>query len=98
MCGIAGYFSHRAVSPATVERMLRALRQRGPDAERVQAWGPDLSPSSLPAPNALLNTRLAIIDPRPEADPPLHNEAGDIWVAYNGEVYDWSADAAMLKD
>jgi asparagine synthase (glutamine-hydrolysing) len=86
------------VGPATVERMLSALRQRGPDAERVQAWDSALRPASLPAPNALLNTRLAIIDPRPEADPPLANDAGDIWVAYNGEVYDWSADAAMLKD
>lgn len=77
--------------------MLSALRQRGPDAERVQAWDADLRPASLPAPNALLNTRLAIIDPRREADPPIANEAGDIWLAYNGEVYDWSADAEVLK-
>jgi hypothetical protein len=34
----------------------------------------------LPAPNALLNTRLAIIDPRPEADPPIANDAGVLWV------------------
>jgi asparagine synthase (glutamine-hydrolysing) len=86
------------VGPATVERMLNALRQRGPDAERVQAWDADFRPASLPAPNALLNTRLAIIDPRPEADPPIANDAGDIWVTYNGEVYDWSADAALLRN
>jgi asparagine synthase (glutamine-hydrolysing) len=78
--------------------MLSALRQRGPDAERVQAWDAALRPASVPAPNALLNTRLAIIDPRPEADPPIANDAGDIWIAYNGEVYDWSADAAILRD
>ena len=98
MCGIAGYFGSRTAGPATVERMLSALRQRGPDAERVQAWDAGLRPSSLPAPNALLNTRLAIIDPRPEADPPIANDAGDIWIAYNGEVYDWSADAAILRN
>jgi asparagine synthase (glutamine-hydrolysing) len=98
MCGIAGYFGSRMVGPATVERMLNALRQRGPDAERVQAWDADFRPASLPAPNALLNTRLAIIDPRPEADPPIANDAGDIWVTYNGEVYDWSADAAVLRN
>ncbi len=86
------------VGPATVERMLSSLRQRGPDAERVQAWDADFRPASLPAPNALLNTRLAIIDPRPEADPPIANDAGDIWVTYNGEVYDWSADAAVLRN
>ncbi|HEY8623661.1 MAG TPA: asparagine synthase (glutamine-hydrolyzing) [Casimicrobiaceae bacterium] len=98
MCGIAGYFGSRMVGPATVERMLSALRQRGPDAERVQSWDADLRPASLPAPNALLNTRLAIIDPRPEADPPIANDAGDIWIGYNGEVYDWSADAAVLRN
>ena len=78
--------------------MLNSLRQRGPDAERVQAWDADFRPASLPAPNALLNTRLAIIDPRPQADPPIANDAGDIWVTYNGEVYDWSADAAVLRN
>ncbi len=98
MCGIAGYFGSRAVSPATVERMLSALRQRGPDAERVQAWNSELRPAPLPAPNALLNTRLAIIDPRPEADPPIANDSGDIWIAYNGEVYDWATDAAILRN
>ncbi|MDQ6916462.1 MAG: asparagine synthase (glutamine-hydrolyzing) [Pseudomonadota bacterium] len=97
MCGIAGYFGSRVVGPATVERMLSALRQRGPDAEAVQRWDASLRATSLAAPNALLNTRLAIIDPRPEADPPIANDAGDIWVAYNGEVYDWSADAEALK-
>src|SRR5450432_574107 len=98
MCGIAGYFGIRTVSPVTVERMLSALRQRGPDAERVQAWAADFRPASPPAPNALLNTRLAIIDPSHEADPPIANDAGDIWIAYNGEVYDWSADAAILRN
>lgn len=97
MCGIAGYFGKRVVGPATVERMLGALRQRGPDAEAVQRWDPALRPTSQPSPNALLNTRLAIIDPRPEADPPIANDAGDIWLAYNGEVYDWSDDAEALR-
>jgi asparagine synthase (glutamine-hydrolysing) len=98
MCGIAGYFGSRTLPRAAVERMLSALRQRGPDAERVQAWDAGLRAASLPAPNALLNTRLAIIDPRPEADPPIANDAGDVWIAYNGEVYDWSADAGMLRN
>ena len=98
MCGIAGFFGSRMVSPPTVEHMLSALRQRGPDAERVQAWDTDFRSASLPAPNALLNTRLAIIDPRREADPPIGNDARDIWITYNGEVYDWSADAAVLTD
>ena len=86
------------VGPATVGAHVERLAATRPDAERVQAWDADFRPASLPAPNALLNTRLAIIDPRPEADPPIANDAGDIWVTYNGEVYDWSADAAVLRN
>ena len=46
---------------------------------------------------ALLHTRLSIIDPRPLADQPMGNAAGDIWLCYNGEVYDWADDAAALS-
>ena len=53
----------------------------------------ELQPTTAAAPNALLHTRLSIIDPRPEADQPMENAAGDVWISYNGEVYDWSADA-----
>jgi asparagine synthase (glutamine-hydrolysing) len=97
MCGIAGYFGSRAIAPATVERMLAALRQRGPDAEHARFWSADLAPAAAGAPNALLHTRLSIIDPRPEADQPMGNDAGDVWIAYNGEVYDWAADAEALR-
>ena len=94
MCGIAGYVGSRVIAPATVERMLAALRQRGPDAEHVAYWDAALQPVLATAPNALLHTRLSIIDPRPEADQPMRNDAGDVWISYNGEVYDWAADAA----
>jgi asparagine synthase (glutamine-hydrolysing) len=97
MCGIAGYFGARALPPETVERMLSALRPRGPDAEHGVTWTSEFAPTSSPAPNGLLHTRLSIIDPRPEADQPMSNAAGDIWVSYNGEVYDWAGDAQALR-
>ncbi len=97
MCGIAGYFGTRSVAPATVERMLAALRRRGPDAEHAVFWDAGLQRSDAPAPNALLHTRLSIIDPRPLADQPMSNAAGDVWIAYNGEVYDWAAAARELE-
>lgn len=97
MCGIAGYFGHRVLPPAAVERMMAALRQRGPDAEHAVFWDATLARASDAAPNALLHTRLSIIDPRPEADQPMSNEAGDVWISYNGEVYDWAAEAETLK-
>ncbi len=97
MCGIAGYFGARVVPPASVERMLAALRQRGPDAEHTMSWDAGLRATTAAAPNALVHTRLSIIDPRPEADQPMGNDAGDVFIAYNGEVYDWAADAEALK-
>ncbi|MEP7181334.1 MAG: asparagine synthase (glutamine-hydrolyzing) [Betaproteobacteria bacterium] len=97
MCGIAGYFGQRTIAPAAAARMIAALRQRGPDAEHAQFWNAALQPTGAAAPNALLHTRLSIIDPRPEADQPMSNAAGDVWIAYNGEVYDWAADADTLK-
>jgi asparagine synthase (glutamine-hydrolysing) len=97
MCGIAGFFGQRVVAPATVERMIAALRQRGPDAEHAVFWSAALRETQAASPNALLHTRLTIIDPRPEADQPMCNAAGDVWISYNGEVYDWAADAETLK-
>ena len=97
MCGIAGFFGQRVVPPDHVERMMAALRQRGPDAEHTRLWSAALERTSAPAPNAMLHTRLSIIDPRPEADQPMDNAAGDVWISYNGEVYEWAADAETLK-
>jgi asparagine synthase (glutamine-hydrolysing) len=97
MCGIAGFFGTSAVAPPTAERMMAALRQRGPDAEHAVLFTPALARTNGAAPNGLLHTRLSIIDPRPEADQPMSNERGDVWIVYNGEVYDWAADAEALK-
>ena len=97
MCGIAGYFGKRVVAPSDAERMMSALRQRGPDAEHMRFWSDALLPTTAAAPNALLHTRLSIIDPRPEADQPMDNGSGDVWISYNGEVYDWAEDAQALK-
>jgi asparagine synthase (glutamine-hydrolysing) len=96
MCGIAGYFGSRVLPTSSVNRILAALRPRGPDAEHYVQWTSDLRRTANAAPNGLLHTRLSIIDPRPEADQPMANEAGDIWISYNGEVYDWAADARTL--
>jgi asparagine synthase (glutamine-hydrolysing) len=97
VCGIAGYFGVRRLSPSAVERMLSAIRPRGPDAQHTKLWTSTLEPTISWAPNGLLHTRLAIIDPRPEADQPMANAAGDVWVSYNGEIYDWADDARILR-
>jgi asparagine synthase (glutamine-hydrolysing) len=87
MCGIGGFFALRPVAPQVVSSMQAALRPRGPDAQHAQLWGR----------NGLLHARLSIIDPRPEADQPMANARGDVWIIYNGEVYDWQDAAAGLQ-
>src|SRR3954463_14050337 len=88
MCGIAGFFSTEPVAPPTPGRMLDVLRQRGPDSQHSVLWDSRFTRAEHPPYNALLHARLAIIDPRPEADQPMANEAGDIWICYKGEGYD----------
>ena len=87
MCGIGGFFAQRPVPAPVAAAMQRALRPRGPDAEHASGY----------LHNRLLHARLSIIDPRPEADQPMVNERGDVWIVYNGEVYDWEAAANELR-
>ncbi len=97
MCGIAGFFALAPVAPEVPSRMLDVLRQRGPDAQHSVFWNERFERTQAAASNALLHARLSIIDPRPEADQPMSNAAGDVWICYNGEVYDWAESAAELK-
>jgi asparagine synthase (glutamine-hydrolysing) len=78
MCGIAGYvsFEEGAAPEATLARMTEAIRHRGPDASGTyhdaQAW--------------LGHRRLSIID-LATGGQPMCNESGDLWIVYNGEIF-----------
>jgi len=97
MCGIAGFFGNAPRSRHTAAAMLSALRQRGPDAQHQVTWDQNFRRSDGSAHHALLHARLAIIDPRPEADQPMANDDQSLWLSYNGEVYGWASDAAELR-
>ena len=80
MCGIAGIVlrnPHRP-SPESVERMLSAIRHRGPDGAGVQSIGPSV---------VLGNVRLAVVDLSDNAAQPMSNDDGSVWITYNGEAY-----------
>ncbi|WP_432722988.1 asparagine synthase (glutamine-hydrolyzing) [Jeongeupia wiesaeckerbachi] len=96
MCGIAGFFLPDTLPRTAIDAAIDALRRRGPDAAHVIGWRRDGSRSDGDAEYGLLHRRLSIRDPRPEADQPMRNDAGDIWICYNGEVYGWEDDAAAL--
>ena len=82
MCGILGVVSSEPDElERRVERGLGAIAHRGPDASGIRTLTGSRSVCVLG------HTRLRIVDLSPEADQPLCNETGNVWVAYNGELY-----------
>ncbi|MCD4708098.1 MAG: asparagine synthase (glutamine-hydrolyzing) [Candidatus Sabulitectum sp.] len=80
MCGIAGIISLGSrLTEADIEtgkRMTSILHHRGPDDRGF-----------LFNENCFLgNTRLSIIDLSAQANLPMSNDSGSIWLAYNGEI------------
>ncbi len=81
MCGIAGgtrYYSKESISNETLVKMLGRIKHRGPDESGIY--------SSKKV--AIGNVRLSIIDIS-SGQQPLTNSTGDIWIAYNGEVFNY---------
>jgi asparagine synthase (glutamine-hydrolysing) len=79
MCGIAGKVSTDApIAPGLVDRMCAALEHRGPDSRgRHREDGVDLGVQ-----------RLRVIDLE-TGDQPIYNEARDVAVVLNGEIYNY---------
>lgn len=78
MCGIAGYL-HLGSSPpprATLERMTTAIAHRGPDD--FGFFHDDFV--------SLGHRRLSIIDVA-AGHQPISNETDDLWIVYNGEIF-----------
>jgi asparagine synthase (glutamine-hydrolysing) len=81
MCGICGrlnFDSGREVSPALLKAMTTAIQHRGPDDEGFYQSGPI----------GLGFRRLSIID-LARGHQPLSNEDGTVWIAFNGEIYNF---------
>ncbi|MBK8451881.1 MAG: asparagine synthase (glutamine-hydrolyzing) [Thiofilum sp.] len=97
MCGIAGIIGHEVLTNELLSKVLHHLAQRGPDAQQWQGWDADFRPSNHNPHLALLHTRLSIRDLSVNANQPMSNNEGTIWLCYNGEVYGWEQDAEFLK-
>ena len=80
MCGICGVigFEPFEQAEAITRRMMEAIRHRGPDDDGL-----------LVAPSAALGMRrLSIID-LPGGHQPVFNEAGNVAIVFNGEIYNF---------
>jgi asparagine synthase (glutamine-hydrolysing) len=83
MCGIAGMAG--IVDEPLLREMLSITRHRGPnDSGTYIAEG-----STAASRVAIGNNRLSIIDLSPAGHQPMCNEDGTVWVAYNGETYNF---------
>ncbi|NPV50432.1 MAG: asparagine synthase (glutamine-hydrolyzing) [Candidatus Methanofastidiosum sp.] len=76
MCGINGFnFEDKNL----IKKMNHLLKHRGPDSNGHY----------IDSKVSLGQTRLSIIDLSTAGSQPMSNENGDIWIVYNGEVYNF---------
>lgn len=80
MCGIAGYVDlEKGPEEKTLMAMEQAVLHRGPDEGGIWRSGPC----------GLVHRRLKIIDLSPAAAQPMCSENGQLWVVFNGEIYNF---------
>ena len=81
MCGIAGgtrFHSPESINQQILLEMLKSIRHRGPDESGIYISN-DV---------AIASVRLSIIDIS-TGQQPLSNANGDIWIAFNGEIFNY---------
>lgn len=79
MCGIAGYFrKDKPAARTDIELMCREMVHRGPDDEGIHTDGAC----------GIGMRRLSIID-LDTGRQPIANERGNVWVVFNGEIYNF---------
>jgi asparagine synthase (glutamine-hydrolysing) len=89
MCGIAGLVSSERLdidAPHRVARMRDVIAHRGPDDCGLYCDGQA----------ALGHRRLSIVDLK-TGQQPLSNESRDVWVTFNGEIYNHAAVRRQLE-
>jgi asparagine synthase (glutamine-hydrolysing) len=79
MCGIAGLIN--GGNAQLLARMSDTIAHRGPDDAGLE-WFAESS-------SGLAHRRLSIIDLSPSGHQPMCNETGDLWIVFNGEIYNY---------
>jgi asparagine synthase (glutamine-hydrolysing) len=82
MCGICGVVG--AADEPLLKNMLAAIAHRGPDDEGIY-----LADAASGSRVGLGHRRLAIIDVSPAGHEPMSDATGEIWLTYNGEIYNF---------
>ncbi len=85
MCGIAGIWNYS--DPDCIEMMVSAMQHRGPDDRGIYKNKQV----------ALGMARLAVIDTHVTGHQPMSTPDGKIWIIYNGEIYNFRQERAILE-
>jgi len=89
MCGFAGLIGKDLVQEADIVHMRDTMSHRGPDGAGV--W------ISTDGVVGMGHRRLSIIDLSPLGHQPMANEDENIWIVYNGEIYNFLELQSELK-
>jgi asparagine synthase (glutamine-hydrolysing) len=90
MCGISGFIDHKGNSTLEVlQKMNASLHHRGPDAQHCKLF------SDQNVQIGLSHARLSIIDLTDTGSQPM--QFGDLWIVYNGEVYNFQEIRSELE-
>ncbi|MDG5776150.1 asparagine synthase (glutamine-hydrolyzing) [Haloarculaceae archaeon H-GB1-1] len=81
MCGIVGRHCPAGVDADGVRKLRDELRHRGPDGKGLYTNETDTV--------ALGHRRLSVIDLSDAGSQPMPNESEDVWLVYNGEIYNF---------
>ncbi len=97
MCGICGIveLDGRPIAPPLLRSMTDAVAHRGPDADGHVLLPRDGEHGTVRV--GLGHRRLAIIDLSPAGAQPMTNEDETLWIALNGEIYNFRALRAELE-
>jgi asparagine synthase (glutamine-hydrolysing) len=90
MCGISGLMN--CGNRETLARMTAVQTHRGPDDAGL--WEKQFPDGSYVG---LGSRRLAILDLSASGHMPMSNEAGTLWITYNGEIYNFAELRAELE-
>jgi asparagine synthase (glutamine-hydrolysing) len=90
MCGICGVVGR--ADEELIKGMRARIRHRGPDDEGVY-----VSETSTGERAGLGHLRLSIIDLSPAGHEPMSDRSGQVWLTFNGEIYNFKGLRAELE-